>query len=208
MKCMLFDSIFCTFVQRQTWVSLVPCRRWMATIRRLLRRRRQERMTRSEWLEDKTMNLFSLVILLIWSLFSPLYSFIHYKGLHSTSSRLLLGSTPDCCMGKNSSFGARVECVRVDPVLISYILSACSLNTIQFYSEFGILVHCSIMSNMMLYNLIWNKEYWIISRMNEWKLQCVLLHVCRALGTWNHMCLSFCVVEMYNGKIMRSNLIC
>jgi len=70
-------------------------------------------------------------------------------------------------MGKNSSFGARVECVRVDPVLISYILSACSLNTIQFYSEFGILVHCSIMSNMMLYNLIWNKEYGIISGMNE-----------------------------------------
>ena len=43
------------------------------------------------------------------------YSFIHYKDLYSTSSRLLLRNTSYTCMVKKSSFQARVECVRMNP---------------------------------------------------------------------------------------------
>src|SRR6218665_961266 len=42
-------------------------------------------------------------------------SFIHYGGLYSAPSRLLLRSAPDPCAAKKKSFESRVECVRKNP---------------------------------------------------------------------------------------------
>src|SRR6218665_958071 len=50
-----------------------------------------------------------------WRLHKVCMNFIHYVDLYSASSRSLLKSAPDSSTAKNSSFKARVECVRVNP---------------------------------------------------------------------------------------------